>query len=47
MPRSGVAGSYGNSIFSFLKSLNTDPIVAASAYIPTNSRSMPFFPHPL
>ena len=41
--RSGIAGSYGNSIFSFLRTLILFSIVAAPTYIPTNSeRGFPF-----
>ena len=36
MPESSIAGSYGNSIFSFLTSI-LFPIVAVPIYIPTNS----------
>ena len=45
MPRSGTAGSglYGGFIPSFLRTLHTSSIVAASIYIPTNSaRAFPF-----
>ena len=47
MPRSGIAGSYGGFIPSFLRPLSS--IVAISIYIPTNKqcKRVPFSPHPL
>ena len=43
MPSSGIAGSYGNSIFSFLGTSILFSIVAVSIYISTNStRGFPF-----
>ena len=48
MPRSGTAGLYGNSIFSFLRKLHTVFHSAAPIYIPTkNVGGAPVSPHPL
>ena len=46
IPRSGIAGSYGNSIFSFWGTAILFSIVAVSIYIPTNSvGGFPFLTH--
>ena len=37
MPRSGIAGSYGNSSFSFLRTSILFSVVAVPIFIPTNS----------
>ena len=36
-PKNGVAGSYDNSIFMFLRKIHTVSIVVATVYILTNS----------
>ena len=47
MPRSGIAGSYGNSTFSFFRSLHTDPQNVCSTLPSHQVWQSSFPPHPL
>ena len=46
IPRSGIAGSYGSSNFSYLRNLHTVFIEATPIYISSNSVWVPVSPHP-
>ena len=48
MPRSGITGPYGSSVFSVLRNVILFSIAAVLSYIPTDSvGKLPFSPHSL